>query len=162
MLEKNEKKFLYKIIDMYLSGKIDASTFCDEFYYSYGLELDHNFLNEIEKKVFSDLGGIVDRFSPFEKDLKEYPQFFVSEEYLKKNVYYSKDRLGSYFFDYLNCIQKEEMDTSEDDKLAQSLGTKYFLCPLCQEVWEDISMCFFATCPKCNSKLQNPRFYKTS
>lgn len=162
MLKKNDKRFIYKIIDMYLSEKIDASTFCDEFYYSYGLELDRDFLNEIEKKAFSDLGKIVDRFSPFEKDLKEYPQFFVSEKDLKKSVSFSKDQLGDSFFDYLNYMQKEEMNVSEEDRLAQSLGSKYLLCPLCQEIWEDVSTCFFATCPKCNSKLQNPRFYRTS
>ncbi|MDP1608655.1 MAG: colicin immunity domain-containing protein [Chlamydiales bacterium] len=98
MFNKVNKKYIYSIIDMYLSEKIDASTFCDEFYYSYDLELDHNCLNEIEKKVFSDLGEIVDRFSPFEKDLKEYPQFFVSEKDLKKSVSFSKGQLGDSFF----------------------------------------------------------------
>ena len=40
MYEKNDKRRVYWLIDLYLAGKIDDKTFCDEFYYSYGLEMD--------------------------------------------------------------------------------------------------------------------------
>lgn len=98
MFKKNNKNFIYNIIDMYLAGKIDASTFCDEFYYSYDLELDHDFLNENEKKVFSDLGKVVDRFSPFDEDLKKYPKVYFSEKELKKCILDSRDKLDDSFF----------------------------------------------------------------
>ena len=41
MYEKNDKRRVYWLIDLYLAGKIDDKTFCDEFYYSYGLEMDY-------------------------------------------------------------------------------------------------------------------------
>ena len=40
MYEKNDKRRVYWLIDLYLAGKIDDKTFCDEFYYSYDLEMD--------------------------------------------------------------------------------------------------------------------------
>ena len=35
MYDKTDKRRLYELIDFYLSGEIDAWTFCNEYYYCY-------------------------------------------------------------------------------------------------------------------------------
>ena len=50
MYEKNDKRRVYWLIDLYLAGKIDDKTFCDEFYYSYDLEITASFPPESEFK----------------------------------------------------------------------------------------------------------------
>ncbi len=52
MYEKNDKRRVYWLIDLYLAGKIDDKTFCDEFYYSYDLEMDGSTLTKLEREVF--------------------------------------------------------------------------------------------------------------
>ena len=62
---------------MYLSGNISDKVFCDEFYYSYDLEIDLDTLTNIEKKAFSELSTGSDRFSEFEEDHIKYPKGFL-------------------------------------------------------------------------------------
>ena len=52
MFEKDDKRRLYQLMDMFLSGEITASVFCDEFYYSYDLGIDYDILNDAEQKAF--------------------------------------------------------------------------------------------------------------
>ena len=47
MYDNNDKRRLYWLIDQYLLNKIDESIFCDEFYYSYDLEVSSETLSEI-------------------------------------------------------------------------------------------------------------------
>ena len=68
MFEKNDKRRLYWLIDQYLSDKINEITFCDEFYYSYDLEMDYSMLTELEHKLFSELSTVAGRFSEYEED----------------------------------------------------------------------------------------------
>lgn len=63
-------------MDMFLSGKITASVFCDELYYSYDLEIDYNTLNAVEQKAFSDLSSFSSRFSEFKEDHEKCPNAF--------------------------------------------------------------------------------------
>ena len=55
MGNKNNKKILYSLMDMYLSKKIDGKIFCKEFYSFYNLEISDEILDENEKKNFADL-----------------------------------------------------------------------------------------------------------
>lgn len=84
MYEKTDKKKLYDLIDMYLSGGIDESIFCSAFCSLYDLEIDYRTLTENEHKAFSELGEVVGRFSEFEDDHEKYP-----------NVYYTKKELNT-------------------------------------------------------------------
>ncbi len=53
MFKRNDKRRLYWLIDQYILGKINDRTFCDEFYYSYDLEMDYSTLTGLEYKLFS-------------------------------------------------------------------------------------------------------------
>lgn len=93
MFEKSDKKRLYSLIDQFLSRKIDATTFCDEFYDCYDLELGFDTLNDIEAKAFYDLSQVVNRFSPYEEDHKGLPVGFYTEDELMQKVIETKKLL---------------------------------------------------------------------
>lgn len=93
MFEKNDKRRLYQLMNMYLSDTISSKVFCDEFYYSYDLEVSDDDLTEFEQKAFSELSKISDRFSEFEEDLVKYPDTYYNEEELRKKIIETKDKL---------------------------------------------------------------------
>ena len=93
MYKKNDIRRLYWLIEEYLKGSINEATFCDEFYYSYDLEIDKISLNDIEKSAFSELGKVTSRFSQHEDDHKLDARAFVSAEELRKKVIETKEKL---------------------------------------------------------------------
>lgn len=93
MFSKDDKRRLYQLIDMYLSKQITALVFCNEFYYSYDLEIDYNTLSPMEYSAFSELGKVSSRFSQFEEDLEKYSGVYYSEEELNQKVIETKERL---------------------------------------------------------------------
>jgi hypothetical protein len=93
MFEKNDKRRLYQLINMYLSGIITASVFCDEFYYSYSLEINDENLSQMEQKYFSELEKMTDWFSEFENDHIKYPGLYCNELELRQKVIETKDKL---------------------------------------------------------------------
>ena len=93
MYEKNDKQRLYWLIDQYLLGKIDESTFCDEFYYSYDLEINNDILSESEQQVFSDLSKVSSRFSQYEEDHKLDAKAFSSAKDLREKIIETKEKL---------------------------------------------------------------------
>jgi hypothetical protein len=97
MYEKTDKRRIYQLIDMYLSDKINESTFCHEFYCSYDLELDYDSLREDEHKVFYELSEIASRFSEFEEDIRKYPGVYYTKEDLRKKIIETKEKLKKYF-----------------------------------------------------------------
>jgi len=80
-------------MDMFLTALITPKTFCDDFYYSYDLEIDSDTLNESEQQAFSDLSRVSSRFSPFKEDHEKYPGAFFTENELKQKVIDTKTRL---------------------------------------------------------------------
>lgn len=86
MYAKNDKRRLYELIEMYLSGSITASAFCDEFYYSYCLEINFNAFTKLEQECFSELEKVSRRFSPYKADHKLDPFAFSTEAELKKKI----------------------------------------------------------------------------
>jgi hypothetical protein len=93
MFEKNDKRRLYWLLDQYLSGKITERVFCDEFYYSYSLEINDNDLTELEQKTFSELDKIASRYSEYEEDHKLDPKAFYTTEQLKQKIIETKEIL---------------------------------------------------------------------
>jgi hypothetical protein len=93
MFEKDDKRRLYWLMDSYLSGKIDERTFCDEYYYSYDLEVDYKDLSPIEEKAFSELSAVSSRFSEFEEDHKLDAKAFSTVEELKRKVRDTQEKL---------------------------------------------------------------------
>lgn len=93
MHEKTDKRRIYELIDMYLSGQIDAWTFCNEYYYCFDLELDRNTLTELESQAFSELATVSGRFTNIEEDLNKYPGTYFTEEQLKAKIMDTKNTL---------------------------------------------------------------------
>lgn len=63
MFKKKDKRRIYWLINQYIYGKINAKSFCDEYYVSY-FEVDRNTFTELEEKEFSELSEITSRFHP--------------------------------------------------------------------------------------------------
>lgn len=81
-------------MDMYLSGKIDAPTFCDEFYYCYDQELDREVvLTDKELRAFEKLDVVSGRFSQYEEDHKLDPKAFFTEAQLKQAIIETEEEL---------------------------------------------------------------------
>ena len=93
MYDKNDKRRLYWLIDEYLLGKINESNFCDEFYFSYDLEVNSETLNEVEQQAFSELSKVSSRFSQYEEDHKLDARAFSTVEELKQKIAETKERL---------------------------------------------------------------------
>jgi hypothetical protein len=110
MYEKTDKRRLYWLIDMYLSGKIDAPTFNDEFYYCYSQELDYGQLTGKEEKEFDKVSNVAGRYSPYEEDHKLNPKAFFTEEQLKQTVESVQETLKA------ESPLKQETSEGETDK----------------------------------------------
>ena len=102
MYEKTDKRRIYQLIDMYLSGKINESTFCHEFYCAYDLERDYETLLEDEYKAFYELSEITSRFSEIEKDIKKYPGIYHTKEEVKQKTIETKAKLKKHFDELKN------------------------------------------------------------
>ena len=76
-----------------MAGKINGSTFCDEYYYSYSLEIYNEMLSDVEQKAFSELSLVSGRFSDLEEDIKRYPGTYFTEEDLRKKVQETREKL---------------------------------------------------------------------
>jgi hypothetical protein len=94
MYKNTDKRKIYHLIDAYLSGDIDESTFCNEFHCSYDLELDYDTLTEEECKAFSELGEVAGRFSEFEGDHKKYPGVYYTKSELRQKIMQTKEKLS--------------------------------------------------------------------
>lgn len=93
MFEKNDKRRLYWLIDQYLSEQINGWTFCNEYYYSYSLEIKSDDLTDIEQSAFSELDKISSRYTDVQEDLMEYPGTYYNEEQLRQKIVETKEKL---------------------------------------------------------------------
>jgi hypothetical protein len=83
-------------MEMFLSGKMSATSFCDDFYYSYDLEIDYDSLTSLEKINFQNLSEVAGRFSEFKEDHENYPGVFYTERELYQKVLETKENLKDY------------------------------------------------------------------
>ncbi len=93
MINKTDKKYLYWIIESYLSDQITGKAFCDAFYDSFDLELDYTCLSEVEQRIFNELNTVVGRYTPIKEDLLLHPGVYYNDEQLKTAVLKVKDEL---------------------------------------------------------------------
>jgi len=93
MFEQKDKRRLYWLLDQLLDKQMDASTFCDEFYYCYDLELEDE-LTVREEEKFKELSAIASRFSGFKEDLTKFPGVYFTEEQLREKVREVKQSLS--------------------------------------------------------------------
>lgn len=106
---------------MYLSGKVDESTFCDEFYYSYDIELDYDTLNTNEEQAFFELSEIVSRFSDSKEDHQKYPGIYYTQEDLRQQILETKKRLKNYFEKLQINDELNESYSENQSKLVEDL-----------------------------------------
>lgn len=89
MYNKDDKRRLYWLIEQYILGQIDEPLFCDEYYYSYDLQISKDTLSDIERRVFSELSTVSSRFSQYKEDHKLDARAFTTLQELKqKNCEY--------------------------------------------------------------------------
>ncbi len=93
MFNKDDKRRLYQLMDLFLEEQITASFFCNEFYYSYDLEIDNETLSKVEQLAFSDLSSVSSRFSQFNEDFEKYPGVYYNETQLRKKIIETRERL---------------------------------------------------------------------
>lgn len=93
MFDKNDKRILYWLLNQYLSGKITARIFCDEFYYCYDIEMDYSTLTAEEYEVFSELAKVAGRFSEYKEDHKLDSKAFYTTDELKLKVIEMNEKL---------------------------------------------------------------------
>ena len=93
LFENIDKRRIYELMNLFLSGQIDAWTFCDEYHICYGLNVDLDTLTESEANAFNKLAIVAGRFSKFEEDLKNYPGTYFTEEELKNKVIETREAL---------------------------------------------------------------------
>lgn len=93
MYKKNDKRRLYWLINKYLLKEIDESTFCNEFYYSYDLEINVDVFTNNEKIFFSELNEVISRFSQYEEDHIMDLKAFSNADELKQKIIETKAKL---------------------------------------------------------------------
>ena len=93
MYEKSDKRRLYWLIDQYLSSRIDERTFCDEFYYSYDLEINNETLTGLEQQTFAALSKVASRFSQYEADHQLDAKAFSTVQELQQKIIETKEKL---------------------------------------------------------------------
>jgi len=97
MYAKNDKRRLYWLMSSYLEGTINESVFCDEFYYSYDLEIrGSNTLCQEEIDLFKELNLTSSRYSPYKSDHELDSKAFTTEKQLRDKVYEVYSKLSKY------------------------------------------------------------------
>jgi len=85
--------------------------------------------------------------------------FSLSALTLGEEFVLTKEKLYQIALDLIS--EGEEEDLSLDDGSSQKaivIEKDWFMCPLCQEVWNVNNLHKMIRCPKCNNKLYNPLF----
>lgn len=95
MFKNNDIQYVYWLLDQYLTHKINATIFCDQFYYSYDREINRESLTPLETQAFDDLSAIAGRFSEFEEDHRNCPKAFSTEKELRQQILETKNILQS-------------------------------------------------------------------
>jgi len=82
MLPTGSEK-LHWLIRLCVSGHHDVGTFCREFEQTCNFEIDRSKLSARERSVFAELFDKVTRYSPFPRDIDEYPGYLGAEQIRK-------------------------------------------------------------------------------
>lgn len=97
MCNGSDKERIYHLINLYLYGKINETTFCRDYLRIYDIELDYDTLNEEEYHTFSNLARIASRFSECEEDIMRYPGVYYTKNELNKEIKEAKTKLNKYW-----------------------------------------------------------------
>jgi hypothetical protein len=97
-----------------------------------------------ERSLDSATRDILEKLFSMEDD----PQFELSQEELTQLA----DKL-------IEEGEREDLEKPDPEikETAVSIGDNWLMCPVCQEAWEDFLKYRMVRCPKCNTKLNNPK-----
>jgi hypothetical protein len=91
-----KKKQLYYLLEAFMCGKYDIPTFCEAFESAFYPDVPFNELSKFELEKFKILGDKVARFSPFEEDLRLYPDVYNTEDDIEKAIKNTLDSLKNF------------------------------------------------------------------
>ncbi|MBQ7646555.1 MAG: hypothetical protein IJS94_04725 [Clostridia bacterium] len=83
--KRRRKREIVLLLKMYARGEYDTASFCNIFcsLYNYANDARSSFSYR-ERETLDEFSDIVERFSNYEEDLKEYPRFYYTEEKVKE------------------------------------------------------------------------------
>jgi hypothetical protein len=82
-----KKQQLYYLLEAFYHGKYDIATFCNAFEEVFYPDVPSDELTAFELAQFEALAEIVVRFSPFEGDIKAYPNVYRTEAEVKNAIH---------------------------------------------------------------------------
>lgn len=79
------KNQILTLLRLYSIGEYEVHTFCEIFMeLYYGEKSGHRYFQGNEEKALDDLAHIVERYTPYEEDLHDYPNIYVSGKDVKE------------------------------------------------------------------------------
>lgn len=91
---------LWRLIGFYVDQRIDEANFCRVFFSLYLHEINYDDFDEEEQEILSELSEVAGRFSPYEEDLKEMPNFFYDKNQLAAKILETKQKLMKIYPEY--------------------------------------------------------------
>jgi hypothetical protein len=139
VIEKNDKRRLFLLVDRYLIDQVTPSVFYRE-YSNLSLLLEAGFLSTEEQKLFSELHSITSKFCDDEDELKKQaPGFFYTKQELKQKITTVKQR-------FLNCWQEISIDFG---KLIFDFKHQFYFYEDSSSMAMDIIGCFLRSDVEC-------------
>ncbi len=86
----NQKTF-HDLIEHYLAHRISSESFSDNFVDLF-YETKRESFSTPEKEILLDLVEWLKRFSPFEEDLKQYPNVYIDEKTMYRLVENAREK----------------------------------------------------------------------
>ena len=81
-----KKQQLYYLIEEFVKGNYSVKSFCQAYEDIFYPDFPKHELTSEEVSKFEFLGGVVSRFSPFDEDVKLYPNVYFTEEQVKESI----------------------------------------------------------------------------
>jgi hypothetical protein len=101
---------VYHLIELYISERISDDTFCDDFYYSHELNIDHSTLTALEREAFAAIGDIAERFTNINGDRKPETVASTNSAQLRKAVIEASEALHiprNHYSQYDNIVTSD-------------------------------------------------------
>ena len=90
----DKRQQLYYLLNGFVKGSYDIVSFCKAFEEIFYPDIPQGELTLFELKRFEALGDIVVRFSPFDEDLKMYPDIYKSGKEVEKAIHHAIEDLA--------------------------------------------------------------------
>jgi hypothetical protein len=144
VIEINDKRRLFLLVDRYLENQIAAWVFCKEYLECYELLLGNTKFTQKEQAMFFELGSVISKFSDDEDEIKkQHPGFFYTKKELKQKIIETKQK----FLDYWDSISIDFV------KLALDSDRGSYSCKDSSSISMDILKNFLTSDVRCSAFL---------